>query len=130
MSIRVEAVSVAGHAREVSLYISFRAHWKSIFNLFSHLSFSFSLFLSPAFPSRFDFPVPPMMMIQNQLVGAAIGQPANLECSLEAFPRSINYWKSKNGSIIAAGMYDISIQLIQLHVVMAYISNIAFYQDG
>lgn len=46
-----------------------------------------------------------MMNIQNQLVGAAIGQPITLECSLEAFPRPINYWKFKNGSIIATGEF-------------------------
>lgn len=52
--------------------------------------------------------VPPMMMIQNQLVGAAIGQNITLECTSEAFPKSINFWmrsSSKNDSIISAGKY-------------------------
>lgn len=43
--------------------------------------------------------VPPMIWIQNQLVGAAIGQHITLECQSEAFPKSINYWM-KNDSII------------------------------
>lgn len=47
-----------------------------------------------------------MMMIQNQLIGAAIGQNITLECTSEAYPKSINYWMrstSKNDSIIASG---------------------------
>ncbi|KAJ6648330.1 Lachesin [Pseudolycoriella hygida] len=42
---------------------------------------------------------PPMIWIQNQLVGAAIGQSITLDCQSEAFPKSINYWM-KNDSII------------------------------
>lgn len=47
-----------------------------------------------------------MMMIQNQLVGAAIGQNVTLECTSEAFPKSINFWMratAKNDSIITSG---------------------------
>lgn len=54
------------------------------------------------------FAVPPMMMIQNQLVGAAIGQNVTLECTSEAFPKSINFWmraSSKNDSIITSGKF-------------------------
>lgn len=51
--------------------------------------------------------VPPMLMIQNQLVGAPIGQNITLECISEAFPKSINYWmrSSRNDSIIVSGKY-------------------------
>ncbi|XP_068626782.1 protein amalgam-like [Battus philenor] len=35
---------------------------------------------------------PPIMTIQNQLVGAIVGDSVILECHSEAFPRSINYW--------------------------------------
>ncbi|XP_037913495.1 neurotrimin isoform X1 [Hermetia illucens] len=45
---------------------------------------------------------PPMIWIQNQLVGAAIGQTITLECQSEAFPKSINYWM-KNDTIIVPG---------------------------
>ncbi|CAG9787201.1 unnamed protein product [Diatraea saccharalis] len=36
--------------------------------------------------------VPPIMTIQNQLVGAKEGDSVFLDCHSEAFPRSINYW--------------------------------------
>ncbi|XP_049301886.1 lachesin-like isoform X2 [Bactrocera dorsalis] len=42
---------------------------------------------------------PPMIWIQNQLVGAASGQNITLECQSEAYPKSINYW-TKNDTII------------------------------
>uniref|UniRef100_A0A182N8R1 Ig-like domain-containing protein n=1 Tax=Anopheles dirus TaxID=7168 RepID=A0A182N8R1_9DIPT len=42
---------------------------------------------------------PPMIWIQDQLVGAALGQRLTLECQSEAYPRSINYWM-KNDTII------------------------------
>lgn len=61
--------------------------------------------------------VPPMMMIQNQLVGAAIGQNITLECTSEAFPKSINFWmrsSSKNDSIISAGKYNYHFRIIYL----------------
>ncbi|XP_037958472.1 neurotrimin [Teleopsis dalmanni] len=45
---------------------------------------------------------PPMIWIQNQLVGAAIGQNITLECQSEAYPKSINYW-TKNDTIIVPG---------------------------
>ncbi|XP_055542497.1 lachesin-like [Wyeomyia smithii] len=45
---------------------------------------------------------PPMIWIQDQLVGAALGQKLTLECNSEAFPRSINYWM-KNETIITQG---------------------------
>lgn len=46
--------------------------------------------------------VPPMVWIQNQLVGSAIGQKITLECQSEAYPKSINYWM-KNDTIITPG---------------------------
>ncbi len=45
-----------------------------------------------------------MIWIQNQLVGAAIGQSIQLDCQSEAFPKSINYWM-KNDSIIIPSEY-------------------------
>lgn len=49
-------------------------------------------------------PVPPMVWIQNQLVGSAIGQTISLECQSEAYPKSINYWM-KNETIITLGKF-------------------------
>lgn len=46
--------------------------------------------------------VPPMVWIQNQLVGSAVGQRITLECQSEAYPKSINYWM-KNDTIITQG---------------------------
>ncbi|KAJ8866444.1 hypothetical protein PR048_032287 [Dryococelus australis] len=47
--------------------------------------------------------VPPMIWIQNQLVGAQEGQEMTLECHSEAYPKSINYWTREKGEIIAQG---------------------------
>jgi len=49
------------------------------------------------------FSVPPMIWIQNQLVGAYEGQQMTLECNSEAYPKSINYWTREKGEIIAQG---------------------------
>ncbi|XP_066991292.2 lachesin [Anabrus simplex] len=46
---------------------------------------------------------PPMIWIQNQLVGAHEGQQMTLECHSEAYPKSINYWTREKGEIIAQG---------------------------
>ncbi|XP_015183576.1 PREDICTED: neurotrimin-like [Polistes dominula] len=46
---------------------------------------------------------PPMIMIQNQLVGVQEGQEMTLECHSEAFPKSINYWTKGNNQIIPNG---------------------------
>lgn len=64
--------------------------------------------------------VPPMMMIQNQLVGAPIGQNVTLECTSEAFPKSINFWmraSSKNDSIITSGKF-----LTYSHSILLFVS--------
>ncbi|XP_024085991.1 lachesin-like [Cimex lectularius] len=46
---------------------------------------------------------PPMVWIQNQLVGAMEGEKMTLECHSEAYPKSINYWTGEKGEIIANG---------------------------
>ncbi|KAK4881541.1 hypothetical protein RN001_004860 [Aquatica leii] len=46
---------------------------------------------------------PPMIWIQNQLVGAYEGQQISLDCHSEAYPKSINYWTKDNGVIISQG---------------------------
>jgi hypothetical protein len=57
----------------------------------------------PLFTSRVVFSVPPMIWIQNQLIGAYVGQSLTLECLSEAHPKSINYWTREAGEIIAHG---------------------------
>ncbi|XP_077288081.1 neurotrimin-like [Arctopsyche grandis] len=46
---------------------------------------------------------PPMIWIQNQLVGAIEGMPLTLECHSEAYPKSINYWTREKGEIVPQG---------------------------
>lgn len=49
--------------------------------------------------------VPPMIWVQNQLVGVREGQKLTLECFSEAFPKSINYWTRDQDKIVAQGQY-------------------------
>ncbi|KAK0093383.1 hypothetical protein PV326_013623 [Microctonus aethiopoides] len=54
-----------------------------------------------------DQKVSPMIWIQNQLVGARVGQSMTLECQSEAYPKSINYWTKDKAEIIAQdGRYE------------------------
>ncbi|XP_050466543.1 neurotrimin-like isoform X3 [Cataglyphis hispanica] len=46
---------------------------------------------------------PPMIWVQNQLVGVREGQKLTLECFSEAFPKSINYWTRDQDKIVAQG---------------------------
>ncbi|XP_060524878.1 neurotrimin-like [Cylas formicarius] len=46
---------------------------------------------------------PPMIWIQNQLVGSMEGQQITLDCHSEAYPKSINYWTKDDGNIISQG---------------------------
>lgn len=80
-----------------SFFICANSSWNCVW--FASVLLSFDSFF-------ICYTVPPMMMIQNQLVGAAIGQNVTLECTSEAFPKSINFWMratAKNDSIITSG---------------------------
>ncbi|CAK9833781.1 Ntm [Anthophora retusa] len=46
---------------------------------------------------------PPMIWVQNQLVGAQEGQQLTLECHSEAYPKSINYWTRDKDEIVPQG---------------------------
>lgn len=50
--------------------------------------------------------VPPMITVQNQLIGAVEGKGVVLECQSEAFPKSINYWTREKGEIVPPGKYN------------------------
>lgn len=52
---------------------------------------------------EFVISVPPMIWIQNQLVGAVEGNSLTLECNSEAYPKSINYWTREKGEIVPQG---------------------------
>ncbi|KAK6626604.1 hypothetical protein RUM44_009078 [Polyplax serrata] len=54
---------------------------------------------------------PPMIWIQNQLVGAQEGQSMTLQCHSEAYPKSINYW-TRNGETIAQGLKNLELSCI------------------
>ncbi|XP_035702138.1 lachesin isoform X2 [Folsomia candida] len=45
---------------------------------------------------------PPMIWVQQQLIGVAEGDDVILECQSEAYPKSINYWVKHNGDIIVS----------------------------
>lgn len=45
----------------------------------------------------FSFSVHPVIHVPNQLVGAPLGTDVTLECYVEAFPKSINYWVRDTG---------------------------------
>ncbi|XP_012261483.3 opioid-binding protein/cell adhesion molecule homolog isoform X2 [Athalia rosae] len=46
---------------------------------------------------------PPVIWVQNQLVGARQGHQMTLGCHSEAFPKSINYWTRDTGEIVPQG---------------------------
>ncbi|XP_023174971.2 neurotrimin isoform X2 [Drosophila hydei] len=46
---------------------------------------------------------PPMISVQNQLIGAVEGKGVTLECQSEAYPKSINYWTRERGEIVPPG---------------------------
>ena len=49
-------------------------------------------------------PVPPMMDVPSQLVGAHVGGNVTLKCRSQAFPASINYWVRGAGETVTSGM--------------------------
>lgn len=55
--------------------------------------------------------VPPVIWIQNQMVGAYEGQHVVLECYSEAYPKSINYWTTENGEIVPQSIKSLSAML-------------------
>lgn len=70
--------------------------------IWQQYNFADSPFLQILFHWKYLSAVPPMVWIQNQLVGSAFGQKIILECQSEAYPKSINYWM-KNDTIITQG---------------------------
>ncbi|XP_051175236.1 lachesin-like [Leptopilina boulardi] len=62
---------------------------------------------------------PPMVWIENQLVGAYEGQALILECHSEAFPRPITYWtKPTNDTLVSDNNYKIETMPSGYKVVM------------
>lgn len=48
----------------------------------------------------FNRSVPPMIWIPHQLVGIPLTYNVTLECFVEAFPSSLNYWARENSEMI------------------------------
>ncbi|XP_054706550.1 lachesin-like [Uloborus diversus] len=46
---------------------------------------------------------PPMLWIPNQLIGGSVGRSLTLECLVEAFPKSLNYWTKQDGQLVISG---------------------------
>ncbi|CAB3383354.1 Hypothetical predicted protein [Cloeon dipterum] len=45
----------------------------------------------------------PVIKVPNQLLGAPLGTDVHLECFIEAFPNTINYWSKNRGEMILHG---------------------------
>lgn len=61
-------------------------------SLLCSCSFCFLLFLL--------FTVHPVIQVPNQLVGAPLGTDVQIECHVEASPKSINYWIKDTGKFV------------------------------
>jgi neurotrimin len=44
-----------------------------------------------------------VIKVPNQLLGAPLGTDVHLECFIEAFPNTINYWTKNRGEMILHG---------------------------
>ncbi|XP_035714927.1 lachesin-like isoform X2 [Folsomia candida] len=50
----------------------------------------------------------PVIQVPNQLIGSPINTDVQLECNVEAFPKSIHFWTKDNGAMIISGdRYDV-----------------------
>lgn len=49
------------------------------------------------------FIVAPVIKVPNQLLGAPLGTDVQLECYVEAFPNTINYWVKNRGEMLLNG---------------------------
>ncbi|KAF4525270.1 hypothetical protein B566_EDAN014670 [Ephemera danica] len=45
----------------------------------------------------------PVIKVPNQLLGAPLGTDVHLECYVEAFPNTINYWMKNRGEMLLDG---------------------------
>lgn len=50
--------------------------------------------------SLFTLSVHPVIQVPNQLVGAPLGTDVQIECHVEASPKSINYWIKDTGECV------------------------------
>ncbi|XP_047029155.1 protein CEPU-1-like [Helicoverpa zea] len=61
----------------------------------------------------------PTVIVPNQLLGAPLGTDVVLECTVEAFPNTINYWLKNRGEMLLDGpKYEISEERSSYRVMM------------
>jgi hypothetical protein len=53
--------------------------------------------------NHFCAAVAPVVKVPNQLLGAPLGTDVQLECYVEAFPNTINYWVKNRGEMLLDG---------------------------
>lgn len=51
----------------------------------------------------FCFTVAPAIKVPNQLLGTPLNTDVQLECYVEAFPNTINYWVKNRGEMLLNG---------------------------
>ncbi|CAB3253841.1 unnamed protein product [Arctia plantaginis] len=67
----------------------------------------------------YRLPVPPTVIVPNQLLGAPLGTDVVLECTIEAYPNTINYWLKNRGEMLLDGpKYSISEERISYRAMM------------
>lgn len=54
--------------------------------------------------SLFTLSVHPVIQVPNQLVGAPLGTDVQIECHVEASPKSINYWIKDTGECVCVSL--------------------------
>ncbi|XP_075979535.1 protein CEPU-1-like [Anticarsia gemmatalis] len=75
----------------------------------------------PAVSKRITLNVnfPPTVIVPNQLLGAPLGTDVILECTVEAYPNTINYWLKNRGEMLLDGpKYTISEERSSYRVMM------------
>lgn len=74
------------------------------------------------------FSVPPMIRIQNQMIGASISSKAMFDCYIEAFPPSVTYWERSDGRVLeASDKYQVGIKELGQYKVRERDSKLASY---
>ncbi|KAG5875646.1 hypothetical protein JTB14_003490 [Gonioctena quinquepunctata] len=63
-----------------------------------------------------DKVVHPVIHVPNQLVGAPLGTDVTLECNVEAYPKSINYWVRDTGMYVC--LFSLHTKLIRTELVV------------
>ncbi|PNF35348.1 hypothetical protein B7P43_G02585 [Cryptotermes secundus] len=91
-----QAVSVSGHTLNITRVN--RGHM-GIYNCIADNG------VPPSANQTFNLEVhfPPLIRIQNQLVGVANGSSGVLKCDVEAFPEAVRYWERGDGRLLESG---------------------------